>query len=370
MIKSVSLPHRRVIRFVGKDAQVFLQGLFSNDVLGLKSSAPSSSPPPNEDHAINDSSSMVYGAFLNGNGRVVTDGFVFFDENLLSDPNHGPANELFAEIDGGADTPQKLLHHLEAFKMRADVKMSVLDDVAVQASIQAVDEATPSSSGNENTHNRNVILHTDPRKSLENVKRSYYSATVSAPLSTAGNDIHDYLSHLYERGICEGNQLWSQIRLPFEGNLDIVGGIHYRKGCYIGQELVQRAKTQLVSRKRIVPFNSTVALNAGAELFAAEPSSSSSSAATVKKASSIGKIIDCIPSHDNTKFVGVCSLRLAEALNPETLEALLNVRQGPEVVASIVANVPYWWPDAEIDKCIPLAGEQQQVEEGPSSSQL
>lgn len=42
--------------------------------------------------------------------------------------------------------------------------------------------------------------------------------------------------------------------LPFEHNLDLMNGISYDKGCYVGQELTIRTKNQGVIRKRILPF--------------------------------------------------------------------------------------------------------------------
>jgi folate-binding protein YgfZ len=41
--------------------------------------------------------------------------------------------------------------------------------------------------------------------------------------------------------------------LPQESNLDYMGGIDYRKGCYVGQELTIRTHHTGVVRKRILP---------------------------------------------------------------------------------------------------------------------
>jgi len=353
MQTAITLPHRRVIRFVGKDTKTFIQGLFSNDVLQLD---PGTVP-------------IIYGAFLNGNGRVVTDGFVFYDEKLLSNKDHSPSQEVFVEVDK-AHT-QKLITHLEAFKMRSEVSMSVMDDVQVQAAIVAPAEEAEAekmeaegkaTSKLEDTPAGDLgDVFTDPRKSLENVRRIYTHVNkhhnTDEPASsgedtTAVRSYDEYLIHLYERGIAEGETLWSHIRLPFEGNLDIIGGVHYQKGCYIGQELVQRAKNQLVTSKRIVPLQSNTTLDAGVELL--HP----------KTNKTVGKVIDTVrkvPAGTSEKYVGVVSLRLADALNPETLDTVLTVK-GANNAVKISANVPYWWPDDEIDKCIPIAEESNKTE--------
>ena len=41
--------------------------------------------------------------------------------------------------------------------------------------------------------------------------------------------------------------------IPFEYNLDLMGGIDFSKGCYIGQELVSRVHNKGIVRKRVLP---------------------------------------------------------------------------------------------------------------------
>lgn len=66
-----------------------------------------------------------------------------------------------------------------------------------------------------------------------------------APLST-------YLLYLTANGITEGHYLFDKI--PFQYNLDLLKGVCFSKGCYLGQELVSRAYHTGVVRKRIFPF--------------------------------------------------------------------------------------------------------------------
>ncbi|KAJ3112414.1 ccr4 associated factor [Physocladia obscura] len=55
-------------------------------------------------------------------------------------------------------------------------------------------------------------------------------------------------------GIPEGmDDFFPNASLPLESNLDLMSGIDFRKGCYLGQELTIRTYHTGVTRKRIVP---------------------------------------------------------------------------------------------------------------------
>ena len=53
-------------------------------------------------------------------------------------------------------------------------------------------------------------------------------------------------------GVPEGPDLVE--RLPSECNLDLLCGINFAKGCYLGQELTARTQFKGVVRKRLLPF--------------------------------------------------------------------------------------------------------------------
>lgn len=63
-----------------------------------------------------------------------------------------------------------------------------------------------------------------------------------------------YKLRRYLSGIPEGpREVISGSALPLESNFDIMGGVHFKKGCYVGQELTVRTKHTGVVRKRILP---------------------------------------------------------------------------------------------------------------------
>ena len=55
-------------------------------------------------------------------------------------------------------------------------------------------------------------------------------------------------------GVAEGQgEIVKESALPQESNIDYMGGIDFRKGCYVGQELTIRTHHTGVVRKRILP---------------------------------------------------------------------------------------------------------------------
>ena len=55
-------------------------------------------------------------------------------------------------------------------------------------------------------------------------------------------------------GVAEGQgEILKETALPQESNIDYMGGIDFRKGCYVGQELTIRTHHTGVVRKRILP---------------------------------------------------------------------------------------------------------------------
>jgi len=63
-----------------------------------------------------------------------------------------------------------------------------------------------------------------------------------------------YRIRRYLKGVPEGqDELIRESALPQESDIDFMGGIDYRKGCYVGQELTIRTYHTGVVRKRVLP---------------------------------------------------------------------------------------------------------------------
>ncbi|CAG8976212.1 hypothetical protein HYALB_00011143 [Hymenoscyphus albidus] len=76
------------------------------------------------------------------------------------------------------------------------------------------------------------------------------------PVGELGEEVGEEVYRLrrYLHGVPEGQEeLFRESALPQESNIDWMGGIDYKKGCYVGQELTVRTHHRGVVRKRILP---------------------------------------------------------------------------------------------------------------------
>ena len=72
---------------------------------------------------------------------------------------------------------------------------------------------------------------------------------------TSIKDINWYNSLRYINCIPEGpKEIISNVSLPLEINLDLLGGISFEKGCFIGQEVNARVKWKGLVKKKYVPI--------------------------------------------------------------------------------------------------------------------
>lgn len=208
-----------------------------------------------------------YTAFLNSQGRVLNDAFIY--PFRKSDGNDTTSDDPGWIIEVDKTEVTSLLKHLKRHKLRAKLKLRALED----------GERTVWSSWND---------HSEPKwaaYNLESGSTSSFSPSASitgcidtrAPgfgsrLITPGSE--DLRAHLPDEaqiagseveldtytirrmlhGIAEGQrEIVRESALPLECNLDMMRGVDFRKGCYVGQELTIRTHHTGVVRKRILP---------------------------------------------------------------------------------------------------------------------
>jgi folate-binding protein YgfZ len=81
----------------------------------------------------------------------------------------------------------------------------------------------------------------------------------------------DYHAHRIALGVPEGGKDYAFGDVfPHDANLDLLNGISFTKGCFVGQEVVSRVQHRGTARKRVVIVESDQPLQAGAEIVAGQ----------------------------------------------------------------------------------------------------
>jgi folate-binding protein YgfZ len=141
----------------------------------------------------------------------------------------------------------KVFAWIKRYILRAKVKITPLDDKIIY-SAEKFDNS-----------------YEDGRTPLMGFRSIGHANTIS---SESFNQ-NDYTKLRYRLGIPEGFEEFGISKaVPQEFNLDYLHGIDYRKGCYVGQELVITVHHKGQVRKRILPVNVNkgTQLNLGDEL--------------------------------------------------------------------------------------------------------
>ncbi|KAJ6144814.1 transferase caf17 [Penicillium chermesinum] len=208
----------------------------------------------------------AYTAFLNSQGRILNDAFIY----PLPNPEDKSADpEWLIEIDKN-EVPV-LLKHLKKHKLRAKLKLRALEDgertiwsswknqsqprwaaYNLESESAAISPFSPSSSivGCIDTRAPGFgsRLITPGAEDL----RSHFPEESQLAGSEVG--LHTYTVRRILNGVAEGqSEILREASLPLESNMDMALAIDFRKGCYVGQELTIRTHHTGVVRKRILP---------------------------------------------------------------------------------------------------------------------
>jgi hypothetical protein len=192
-----SLNSRAVIAVGGPDWRAFLQGLLTQDVETLQ---------PGE---------ARFGALLTPQGRLLYDLF------LVGTPDG-------ALIDVAADHRDALLQRLTIYRLRAKVDLTA-SDLPVSAEFPAGSAGVA-----------------DPRLP-ELGRRIYGPATPEA-------DEAAYEAHRLALGVPGPADWGSDKAYPIEADFDLLGGIDFKKGCFVGQETTSRMKRRGQIKSRMLPI--------------------------------------------------------------------------------------------------------------------
>ena len=204
-MSSTLLRDRAIVSVTGEDAEALLNRLFTNSVLGMADRE------------------ARYAALLSPQGKLLFDFLVY-------------RHDVDFWIDCRRDQAADLTKKLNMFKLRAKAVVQLRDDLAVVANWGGtlLDAAGPAFRDPRHPAlGHRIVAPPDRLASLEEDAGAYRAICIALGIPTGGVDwvygetfVHD-------------------------ANLDLLHGVDFDKGCYVGQEVVSRVHHRSTARKRV-----------------------------------------------------------------------------------------------------------------------
>jgi tRNA-modifying protein YgfZ len=217
------LDDRGVIEIDGPEAGAFLQGLITNDIRTA------------------DSGRAIYAALLTPQGKYLFDFFIVRKDDVYL-------------LDCEGARLGDLIKRLNFYRLRA--KVTILDhssEFRVAAALGQDGLAAfglPALPGSVRME-EDAILYTDPRNAAMGARLMLPRSAMDA-YETAPDEAYHRLR--ISLGIPEGaSDMTVDKYFLLEANFEELNGVDFKKGCYVGQELVSRMKHRGAVRKRILP---------------------------------------------------------------------------------------------------------------------
>ncbi len=219
-MKAAFLPDRGVVKVAGDEAQTFLHGLLSANILTLTPGA------------------ARFSALLSPQGKIVADFIVA----------EAPARDgggFFLDVPRALAKP--LVDKLNLYKLRSHVLVEDLSEIL--GVLAAWDGNGAVKFGLE---------YADPRLpalGLRTMVAPHRAADAAASLGAILVDANEYEAHRIALGIPRGGiDFHYGDAFPHEADMDQLGGVDFAKGCYVGQEVVSRMEHRGIARTRSVPI--------------------------------------------------------------------------------------------------------------------
>jgi len=208
------LADRALIAVTGPDARTLLQGLLTQEVETLAAGK------------------LRYGALLTPQGRLRFDLFLWgTDGGVLVEVNTAGRDEL--------------VQALTLYRLRAKAQI-------------AADPRPVAAAWGEKLEGEGWLA--DPRLPALGWRRV-----------GAAEGAGDYRAHRIALGVADPAEDGIEPLYPIDANLDLLNGIDFKKGCFVGQETTSRMKRRGQVKTRIVPIaHDGPALTPGTEVLAGE----------------------------------------------------------------------------------------------------
>lgn len=232
--KSALLPNRSVVRVSGEDAEKLLQGIITSD-MELLNGQPA-----------------IHAALLTPQGKILFEFFVARSSGGFL-------------LETAQDQAASLAKRLTMYKLRAKVDIRETGAEHVVMAMWGEDPQGPGGTGG-------AVSFPDPRLpelGLRVLAETQSTTDIAAATNGMDADAQDYHAHRIALGVPEGGKDYAfGDTFPHEANLDLLHGVSFSKGCFVGQEVVSRMQHRSTARKRIVIVEGSAPLQSGSAIAA------------------------------------------------------------------------------------------------------
>jgi len=213
MTKPILLEDRGVVEVSGPDATKFLHGLVTNDVQRLG---------PGE---------ARFCALLAPQGKILFD-------FLLFALGEGESRRYLLDCPKALEAD--LIKRLSFYRLRSAVTIASLSD---SLAVFALTEASQGGSAA-------LAVAPDPR-----AEALGFRAIAPREALEAGAERADYDARRVAAGVPEGGLDFAYGEaFPHEANMDLLAGVDFKKGCFVGQEVVARTQHRGLARRRVALY--------------------------------------------------------------------------------------------------------------------
>ena len=239
------LDDRAVLAVSGEDRFDFLNTLLSAD-------------------AAADAGGAAFAALLTPQGKLLADVLCYTDR---------VEDRILIDFPAGSDFDKRL----RMYKLRAAVDLQLLEDWTVgvvlpQASAAEHQDREQQAPKPHHGDDRPGVATDHGAVAFADPRSDRLGWRVLGPNLNAGvDDRRDYDRARIAAVVPEGPvDLKPNKALLMESGFERLGGVDFRKGCYVGQEVTARMKYRNLGKKRLMALTAEAALQAGEAVFAGE----------------------------------------------------------------------------------------------------
>jgi folate-binding protein YgfZ len=218
-MQAALLPDRGIIKVAGDDARKFLNGLITADVDKASPAQP------------------VFAALLTPQGKIIADFIV-----VEAPPEDG--GDFFLDVPRAL--APALVMRLGFYKLRAKI---TVEDLSATLGVLAVWNGIGTTEYG--------LCYPDPRLPALGMRCILPTPVVADAAADLGAELVDaalYEAHRIALGVPRGGvDFIYGDAFPHETDMDQLAGVDFKKGCYVGQEVVSRVEHRGTARSRVVP---------------------------------------------------------------------------------------------------------------------